>query len=69
MERSDRCLDLVAAGAVLLERTLKDRDRIGDFGGVPKSAVLLVERYEPAGRVGAGRQAGVLELQLSTSTR
>ena len=61
MEGGDRGQDLVAPGALLGECALQDRDPLGDLGGVPQGAVLLVERHEPAGRVGARREAGVLE--------
>ena len=58
MERGDRGQDLVAPGALLGECALQDRDTLGDLGGVPQGAVLLVERHEPAVRVGARRAAG-----------
>ena len=56
VKRGDRGLDLVATRALLGERALQDRDTVGDLGGVPERAVLLVERDEPPGVVRARRE-------------
>ena len=61
VERGDRGLDLVAPRAFLGERALQDGDALGDLDAVPQRAILLVERDEPPGVVGARREPGVLE--------
>ena len=65
VQGGDGGLDLVTTGALFLclrgQRRLKDEHAFGDLVGVPKSAVLSVQRDDAPLRVESRREAGVVE--------